>query len=174
MGLGVGIDPGLTNGAITVLSADHKVCLAYDVPTVTVKKRGKIRKSVCWAGLHRLSCTIRALDPDFVMVEMVGGVPGQSAPAAFNFGYASGLCAYSLFAAGIPIERFHFVAPATWTGALGLRAPGGLSSADKKEYHRGAALKMWPQHASKWPLRKHTGRAEAALIAEYGHYNVTS
>jgi hypothetical protein len=38
----------------------------------------------------------------------------------------------------------------------------------EKDGARARASQLLPQHAGHWPLKKHDGRAEAALIALYG------
>jgi crossover junction endodeoxyribonuclease RuvC len=62
-----------------------------------------------------------------------------------------------LAALGVPMS---FVAPATWKRALQVPAA--------KDGARARASQLLPAAAGHWPLVKHDGRAEAALIALYG------
>ena len=57
----------------------------------------------------------------------------------------------------LTIER---VAPQKWKRALAVPAD--------KDGARARASVLLPKHSGHWPLKKHDGRAEAALIALYG------
>jgi hypothetical protein len=57
----------------------------------------------------------------------------------------------------VPITIVH---PRTWKRALGVPR--------EKDGARARASQLLPAHAHLWPLKKHDGRAEAALIATYG------
>lgn len=91
-----------------------------------------------------------------VVIEKVNGVPGQSAPASFNFGRGFGELLGVCAGLGVKPE---LVPPATWKWKMGLR------HADKKaslEMARG----LWPNRD--WFRRaKDDGRAEAALLGLY-------
>lgn len=116
-------------------------------------------------------------------LETVGGLPGQSAPAAFNFGRGYGVLRMALVAAGISI---HPAQPATWKAKMGVaswrprskpdttpldldnpKSPRQVKQALKADSRRRAS-ELLPSHAHLWPLVKHDGRAEAALLCLYG------
>lgn len=89
---------------------------------------------------------------DKVFVEKVGGLPGQSAPRAFGFGFHCGL----IHAWAMP----NYVTPQRWKADL-------VVPRDKK-LAQARATELMPAQAHRWPLAKHHGRAEAALIALWG------
>jgi crossover junction endodeoxyribonuclease RuvC len=90
-----------------------------------------------------------------VVIEKVNGVPGQSGPAAFNFGDGFGQLKGVCIGLGFnPI----LVPPATWKQAMGLRGLDKGGSID-------AAQRLWGNKL--FHLKKHDGRAEAALLGQY-------
>jgi hypothetical protein len=91
-----------------------------------------------------------------VVVEQVGGMTGQSASAAFNFGRAAGAPEYIAKALKIRVE---LVSPVTWKKALQVN-PG-------KDGSRAMAQRLWPAMAHHFERKKDDGRAEAALIAHW-------
>lgn len=105
---------------------------------------------------YTLAALLRELRPDIAYVEKVGGLPGQSSPAAFNFGRAAGAPEYTLKALGVRVER---VPPQTWKRTL--RVIG-------KDAARAMAMRLWPEHAADFRRKMDEDRAEAALIAEFG------
>lgn len=90
-----------------------------------------------------------------VVIEKVNGIPGQSGPAAFNFG--SGYGELLGVCRGLDVVPI-LVPPSVWKPAIGLR---GM---DKKASVAMAA-KRWGTEF--FHLAKHDGRAEAALLGAY-------
>ena len=90
-------------------------------------------------------------------VEDVHSMPGQGVASTFKFGRSVGVVEGALSALGIPIR---WVSPAKWKKAMGLPADKGAA--------RRRAIELWPDHAHLFARVKDDGRAEAALIAEYG------
>ena len=90
-------------------------------------------------------------------IEDVSGVPGQSGPAAFNFGYGVGVVRTAALAAGIAVKPVH---PSVWKRQM--KVPSGPK---KSKAVRALASDLLPAWAHLWPLEKHDGRAEAALLA---------
>ena len=148
----VGIDPG-AHGAIALLTDGHLEAV-FDMPVLYIR-RGKTDKAE--VDGYALAPLLRSLEADIAYVEQVGGLPGQSASAAFNFGRACGAPEYQLKAIGVRVE---LVAPATWKRFLRVN--------DGKDGSRAAASRLWPAQASWFSRVKDNDRAEAALIAEYG------
>lgn len=148
----LGVDPGLS-GALAVVD-DGGIREILDMPTVLIR-RGKTDKAEV---IHEpilklaLSYKLRA-----VFVEQVGGLPGQSASAAFNFGRAAAAPEYLMRGMHLRVER---VPPQRWQKALNV--PKG------KDGSREMAARLWPKAAGLFSRKKDDGRAEAALIAEYG------
>lgn len=124
----------------------------HDMPTVNEGAKAKPR--VDPAALAEI---LRFFDPHHVWVEQVNAMPGQGVSSMFAFGMAYG------YARGIPVALGYsvtLIGPASWKSSM--RVPASKDAA------RARASQLLPKHASKWPLVKHDGRAEAALIALYG------
>jgi crossover junction endodeoxyribonuclease RuvC len=149
----LGIDPGAT-GALALIEAG-KVVACYDMPcdkTATGKRR---IVPVTLAGI------VRALLPlDHVTIELVGPMPRDGHAGSFWFGKAAGLVEGVVAALGLPVS---FVAPAVWKRRFGLIGAGKAASRAKASHVFGRTAS-----ADLWPLVKHDGRAEAALIGLYG------
>lgn len=150
----LGVDPGCY-GALALLCDNGRYLGVWDMP-ILLLRRGKTDKAeVDGVELARL---LRGLyRDDIVVLEQVGGLPGQSAPAAFNFGRAAGAVEYAAKALGLRVET---VAPVTWKKALRVN--------EGKDGSRALAMRMWPEKADLFKRKKDDGRAEAALIAEWG------
>lgn len=150
----VGVDPGCY-GALALLEHCGALVDVVDMPIVKVR-RGKSDKAEIDG--HTLAQVLRRLDPQIVVVERVGGMTGQSASAAFNFGRAAGAPEYIAVALDCRVET---VPPITWKKALRVN-PG-------KDGSRHMAMKLWPTSAAYFARVKDDGRAEAALIAHWFH-----
>ena len=148
----IGIDPGLS-GAIAEL--DSGVILVSDMPTFAVKRGNKTRRFV---DPVRLAAILRILySPDHIILEEVASMPKQGVASTFSFGRAFGIVEGVIGALGIPVT---YVRPAVWKREMKLTADKGQSQL--------LATHLFPKDAGQWPLKKHDGRAEAALLAEYG------
>lgn len=149
----VACDPGL-KGAFAFYRPHMQTLRIVAMPTYA---NGKGKTTIDDHAILTLLTTASLDDSATLVIENVGGMPGQSAPAAFNFGYGVGgivMCARAL---KWRIER---VTPATWKAAL--RVPRDKQSA------RIRASELLPKHADLWPLKGDDGKAEAALLALYG------
>lgn len=147
----LGIDPG-ASGALALI--DGSSLTVVDMPSLKIR-RGKSDKSE--VDGYTLGKVLAELRPDVAYIELVGGIQGQSASSAFNFGRAAGAPEYQLQMMGVRVER---VAPVRWKRALKLN-PG-------KDGARSTAMKLWPGMAALFKRVKDADRAEAALIAEFG------
>ena len=148
------IDPGL-QGALARYDGQHLSVL--DMPLT--KRRlasGKTRDAIDEVELVRL-VQMACMECDWLLMEAVGGIPAQSAPAAFTFGRGVGVIIGAAISAGIKREEIH---PATWKGAL--RVPAN------KEAARARASELLPAYSGLWTRQKDDGRAEASLLALYG------
>lgn len=147
-----GIDPG-KGGAMSINFPDGAI-LVYDVPLVE-----KNKKTVpAWSEWKRTwRYALEFAGPDLVVIEDVSARPGQGVTSMFSFGRTLG------FVHGlIPIDtRIEFVSPAVWKPKMGLANAG-------KGLAREKARTMFPRYACHYARVKDDGRAEAALIAEYG------
>lgn len=149
------VDPGLSGAFVYY---DGIALSIRDMPTYVAKAgaRRTDRRFIDEGAVVNLvrSCARHA---KILVIEQVGGIPGQSASSAFVFGRGVGIIIGAAHAFGLRIET---VAPSTWKSAL--RVP-----ADKRA-SRARASELLPAYSDQWPLQKHDGVAEAAMIALYG------
>lgn len=148
----LGVDPG-ARGALAVVENDE--IEVHDMPMLLVR-RGRTDKAE--VDGYALGALLRGLMVDAAYVELVGGIQGQSASAAFNFGRAAGAVEYALKALQIPVER---VPPLAWKRELKVAGAG-------KDAARLRASSLFPFAAHNFKRAKDADRAEAALIAEFG------
>jgi hypothetical protein len=104
-----------------------------------------------------LADIISNYQPNIAYVEKPASRPGQSVVAMFGFGRSLGVVEGVLAALNIPVT---YVAPATWTRAMG--KPHG------KDASRHRAMELFPDHQQRFKRVMDDGRAEAALIATWG------
>ena len=148
-----GIDPGKT-GALSIIYPDRSV-QAWDVP---LQKKGKKELPSWnqwqrqWAGALELG------DVDMIVIELVAARPGQGVTSMFNFGRTLGFAHSIACGAGVPV---HFVTPAVWKRQLGLI--GADKNASREKFRE-----LFPTSDKLVARVKDGGRADAALIAEYG------
>ena len=140
-----GVDPGLT-GAIAFYFPEADAISVRDMPVVA----GDVDAAT-------LAAILRQMQPEIAVVEQVASRPKQGVASVFKFGSGYGMVQGVL--AAIEIPR-HLVTPQRWKKHHRLDA--------EKESARALALKLWPARSELFGLKKHAGRAEAALIARYG------
>lgn len=147
----LGCDPGL-EGAIALYDDSLDMLVVRDAPTLQIKV-GKSQNRTVYqdAEYARL---IADLDPDFIIIEQVGGLTGQSASASFNFGAGYGLLRGIAATLRIPTR---FITPPVWRRHM--RVPEG------KDGSRLRAAQVYPRHAGAFARKKDHDRADAALIA---------
>lgn len=181
----LGIDPGL-DGALAFYDPRSGALEVQDMPTVSFKRRARARGGeALFAGIDEdapeaaapksaKARLVRRVDAaglagailvngevDVAFVEFVSASPQMGVTSAFNFGCGYGQVLGVLAGRGIPYTA---VPPAVWK--VRLSVPREKSAA------RARASQLLPKHAHLWPLAKHDGRAEAALIALYGSKNL--
>lgn len=153
MSVVVGIDPGLS-GAIAALGADGAL-VVRDMPVHEIAVNGSRRRQV---DLHELDLFLGLYDgARFAVIEAVHAMPGQGVSSSFAFGFAAGAVQAMVAAHSMPML---LVQSNAWKRHFGLTAD--------KDASRRRASQLMPRHAGFWPLKKHDGRAEAALLALYG------
>lgn len=189
----LGIDPGV-GGAVVVLDSMGEVREWHDTPTLMIATSGrtkmgmpKMRSEYDVAAMARLMAhlaqryTIRR-----VTIERIAAMParrhdllrdrlamteGRGSLATVSLAESCGLWRGLCAAHGLPVER---VMPATWKHRMVGSAdpPTGVSrsrrSAMVKERSRARALELFPGFAGSLARKQDHGRAEAALLAEYG------
>lgn len=141
MTLILGIDPG-KSGALAVLDRDTNRVTCYDMPGTTRELHDLI------AGLPMIKIAV---------VEKPFYPPQNGTANAGKKGEDYGVLIGALQWRDIP---FREVRPADWKKSLSVPAA--------KDSARQRAGQFFPDDSEQWPLKKHDGRAEAALIAWYG------
>lgn len=145
----VGIDPGIT-GALA-LFMDGRLHELYDMPVFDGRADG--------AGI---ATTLGIWAPDAVFLEWTQPMPKNGSIASYSLGLNSGIVIGVIQTLGLPLHR---VRPAAWKLAMGLRGKPKAAS-------RGLATELFPDCAAQFRRVKDDGRAEAALIARYGAYQM--
>lgn len=153
----IGIDPGFT-GAIAWLQGGELA--VFDMPVMPGQKGKTLLNH------HGLLELLRrpegSEEPVTVWLEQVGARPGQGVSSMFRFGQQLGALEMAVAACG---HRLRYVTPARWKKHFGLTADKGAA--------RGVAMQRFPEAADRFVRAKDDGRAEAALIALYGHEEMT-
>lgn len=157
-------DPGVT-GAFA--KYDGAILRIADMPTVTERagKRNTERRFLDRPLIIRILRNAHMLDGiDVLVMELVGGIPGQAAHGAFTFGHGAGGITYAAEALGMRVVE---VPAVRWKGAM--KCPADKRAAIER------ASAIFPEHADKWAgvrgngsEAQRSGRAEAALLAKYG------
>lgn len=142
----MGIDPGISGAVAFYFPMVPGRVAVDDVPVAG----GEI-------NVNELARLIRIHRPTLAVMEKVSAMPGQGVVSMFNFGRSYGDVRGTIGAMDVPL---HFVTPQKWKKHFGLPAD--------KEQCRLRAIRMFPNAAESFKLKKHDGRAEAALIALYG------
>ncbi len=149
----LGIDPGLS-GALAFM--DNEL-LIYDIPTFEIARNGKNKRQI---DLQKLMAVLNYKlhwPIEKAYLESVNAMPGQGVSSMFQMGRGYGQIEMALAACNIPVT---YITPQVWKKAL--QVP------KDKDGARQRASQLMPQWAHNWDLKKHDGRAEAALIALYG------
>jgi crossover junction endodeoxyribonuclease RuvC len=150
----IGIDPGLS-GAVALYSPARSMQI-MDIPTFEITVNGHKRRQVdlhqCYAMLVKLTNVA-----DLIVIEEPHAMPKQGVTSAFSFGHVCGMLQAFVVTTGVPMV---LVRPNIWKHFCKVPAD--------KDATRKRASQMFPSFAHNWPLKKHDGRAEAALIAWYG------
>lgn len=148
----LGIDPGLSGALALVDAVSGELVALFDMPVFSLSSGHKIDE-------YKLARLVDEFGPRVIeaWVEQITPRPGQGVVGVKTSAVGYGLVRGVVVANFIPL---HDVAPASWKRAMKV-------SGDKDEA-RQAATSYFPKSADRWPLKKHDGRAEAALIAAFG------
>jgi crossover junction endodeoxyribonuclease RuvC len=168
----VGIDPGVT-GAIAVLDTETRQVQFFDTPTVQVKSGKKFKNILDTGAIVLMLQNLSAGRGVFVTIEKVNAMPGRpgangegprsmGATSAFNFGMGFGIWLGSIAALLLPCQQVH---PLTWKKLL------MADMGKEKDASRVKAMQLYPATAKDLNLKKHHGRADALLLAEFGRRN---
>lgn len=142
-----GIDPGLT-GAVAILDEDGGGAMVWDMPTLA----GEVNAAHLAAILR--TPTTGSLE---VTLEEVHSMPKQGVKSSFGFGVSKGIVLGVVGALGLPLTR---IGSSKWKRDMRV-------TSDKATSLR-LANERWPDLAEDLRLKKHDGRAEALLIADWG------
>lgn len=146
MSIVMAVDPGLSGACAFYFPMVPGRIAVDDIPVAG----GEI-------NINELARLIRIHRPTLAVVEKAQAMPKNGAVSMFNYGRSYGDVRGVIGAMEVPM---HFVTPANWKRHFGL-------TADKEEC-RLRAIRMFPSVAEQFKLKRHHGRAEAALIALYG------
>lgn len=150
----VGVDPGLC-GAIAILREDGLEVV--DMPVERVSGSARVKERVNAAMLYAIMKNASRIGASSAVIEHVAAMPKQGVSSVFSLGDSFGVVRACAFAAGF---RCSFVSPVVWKRAFSL-----LGS--DKDASRTRASEIFPTMCALWNLKRHHGRAEAALLAEY-------
>lgn len=153
----IGIDPG-KKGGIAAVGDDGSVLDVVQMPDTAQDMLLTLRELVC-------SCRRDGGDA-VCYVEKVGGIPGQGASAAFNFGRGCGHLEMCLLALEV---RTVYVTPQRWQKSYGVGSSSiTKSTAAEKRAHKNAlkavAQRLYPSLGRRVTLQT----CDALLIADYG------
>lgn len=143
----IGIDPGLRSGAIASIDHNGNFVAADDI----VADGDKIDVKALKEQIYRI--TVPG-DTYAICIEHVGVRPGQGISSSGKFMRAFGAIEA---VSALLSDRVEMVLPQAWKKAMGVNA--------EKEKSLLMARNLFPDAMLK--LKKHHGRAEALLIAEY-------
>jgi crossover junction endodeoxyribonuclease RuvC len=148
----IGIDVGL-DGAIAMMRGETLTGIV-DMPTVSLDRNGKTKRQI---SIPELIAILDEFKPEEAYCERVFAMSGQGVTSVFSFGRSLGAIEGVLAARLI---KTTLVTPQTWQKAMGVS--GGKDGA------RARAMELFPWNVDYFKLKKHDGRADAALIAAWG------
>lgn len=159
----LGIDPGAKGALALVEPKTRTIINIWDMPNYMEKlTTGKRKCTVDLEKLIGIFKTIKtaALGDDVeikVQIEKVQAFGRQSAPAAFNFGYAAAQPYVLAVVFGWDVAM---VAPQSWKKQFGIIAT-------KKDAARLLVIKYFPKQREFFIRKMDVDRADAVLIAMY-------
>ena len=148
----LGIDPGVHGGlAVVLIEPDRapQLLAAIDIPVAGIKAKERV-------DVLAVRDWIQAQQPQHAVIERAQAMPKQGASSGFKYGRAVGALEAVISCCEIPLT---IIEPAAWKRFHDL--PRGAD----KELSRQRALQLFPAAHTLFALKKHHGRAEAALIA---------
>lgn len=151
----LGIDPGLT-GAIALIGEDGTVCLLNDLPVLEVTRNKKVKHEPDRSEMVKMMTEVDSFKPVYAAIEKVNAMPEQGVTSVFTFGMGYGIWLGILASFYFPVDLVH---PARWKKVM----MDGMGK--EKDASRIRAGQLFP--TADLHLKKHHGRADALLIAEY-------
>lgn len=148
----LGIDPGQTGGLVLL---DRRGILKASHMPLTQKHTKK--PALDWMSARQMFWLYK--DPIYGIIENVHAMPAQGVASSFQFGRMFG---HVEMLAICYCQTVQYVTPQVWKKHFNL-------GRDKNEAVALATELYGKKH---WPLKKHEGIAEAALIANWGLYKL--
>lgn len=159
----MGIDPGAL-GAIALYDRDtERLGAVWDMPSFMQTIGRSAKRRIDAPALAAILETSKDLGVELCVLEAVGGLPKQSSPNAFTFGWSCGIVYMGLIQNRIAVDP---VRPAVWKKILRCG----------KEDHDilARAKELFPGRDSDWVGPKggvRDGRAEAAMLALFAAHH---
>lgn len=142
----IGIDPGLVSGAVGAIDHNGKFIYCGDIA-------GDAGRIIPGRLKNQLLDCIQSGDVAQIVIEDVHTMPGQGIASSGRFMRAAGAIEAICYLTAVT----HMVSPQRWKKDMGLDGDKNLSLE--------SAQTLWPESGIN--LKKHHGRAEALLIAEW-------
>lgn len=166
----VGVDPGLTGG-LALLNHDATRVKTWPMPITVTSTGGRKRREVNAFELMELveNILLSFDDACIVTIEQVSASPQMGTTSAFNFGaaYAMVKAAFAFHTmTNENLVRVENAIPAVWKRVMRLHSMATIT--ETKALSRKKAQEMWPRSHREFVQSKDDGRAEAALLAEFG------
>ena len=145
----LGIDPGQTGGFAAVNKKNQNIIVAFATPLLTVRKKVTLDFAMIYEHLEELVIGVG-------VIEQVSAMPRQGVSSSFQFGRMYGAAEMVMYDWCLKQE---YVTPQKWKKYFGLSST--------KQASLDLATRLFGREAARqyWPLKKHEGVAEAALIA---------
>ena len=160
----IGIDPGL-DGAIAAITSKGTLLGVWDTPTAKVTIGTKTKKgNKRVKRVYLISAMVDLLEKYkdrrvVVYIEYVRAMPGQGVTSMFSMGHGLGVWDGIIGALRMSTES---VTPVKWR-----RTMLGPNAGKGKGANMIAASRLVPKASKYITKKKHDGRADAILIAEY-------
>ena len=153
----LGIDPGI-RGFLAIVTGNAgeigTLLDAIDIPLIGSGARERV-------DVAAVRDFVRQHQPDLALIERAQAMPRQGSSSGFKYGRAAGALEATVVLCAVPIE---VVEATAWKHFWKLPPKD-------KERSRQRALELFPAAHALLNLKKHHGRAEAALIGFYGLRN---
>lgn len=132
------------------------------MPVLTIERNSRVHNEPDRAAMAELVREILhsrdELGEPFAAIEKVGAMPDQGVTSSFSFGMGYGLWLGILATLHVPVDLVH---PRRWKKIL---MP---DMGKEKDASIIRVKELFPEFAHHFTLKKHHGRADALLIAEY-------
>ncbi len=166
----LGIDPGATGALALMNCQEGRILKVWDMPHKTItlttgKKSNRVKTSDLIAIFEEVATYLDEETEDklYVHIEKVQAFGKQSAPAAFNFGYA----AHAPFAIAstfkhwfYPYVEIRLISPNIWKRQFNLLVT-------EKDEARQLVLRSFPQLKDLLKFKYNVDRADAILLSLY-------